>query len=984
MTKPNQIQRWLIAMALFILCEWVIVYPALAGASQTKLPQGYPQTRRIKIKINQSWKFHLGGPDEAFYHADFDDSGWEEVCVPHTLELTSLALNGYKDDKYQMTFHRDVGWYRRTVRVSDNPDKKIFLEFEGAHQVTDLWVNGKHVGQHAVGGYTPFHFDISKYVRFGAENQVTLMVDNRRRDDCPPDPGPFDYIKFSGLYRDVYLVETDPMHITFNWEALKAGVTITTLSVDPVNLNATINIKTVVRNESDTARNCTVVNRIIDKEGFVVLKLIQTSPIAAGDDYEFNQIGGIEENVRLWSIHDPYLYRVNTLVLEKGQEIDFVETKMGIRKFELDAEEGFRLNGKLIELIGYNRHQHYGYIGDALPNSLHYKDMLQFKEFGFNVVRTAHYPQDDALIEACDELGILVYEEPPTWISIGNDAWFDNYEKAARVMVRNHRNHPSIVIWGAGINHRGYVPRAHYAIKQEDPTRLTASQNSRWTGWQASGLTDIFANMNYGPVDWNRDEPLLAMEGGSGPATVATYKKDPMMPGIISWTAHAYYTFNPNRNPNDRTRGGSMSVFRYPGSRLFWYQSEMKEDPIVKIVREWKQGMGDLIIYSNCEEIELFVNKKSIGTFKPSTDPRYSGLDHPPFVIPVQAFEAGELLAQGKTNGKVMASQTVHTPGIAAAIKLVMDTTGRCFKAGGSDILVGYAMIVDKNGTHITDTSHRVHFTVKGDAFVVGDGADIDANPALAKNGVAPVLIRSGKTAGKVTIIANSEGLKSGSTVVETIPDQADMILANALPIYDMEKVKVDMGATGQLIQFDWIPWNSEDNQPSTLNLDAFGGIEASVKTVTGRGVIRWLGEMNVIGKFGFVYGEGVLGFDDEGLALEFKGLPSGKYQIKTYHHFVPVSKTDSMDPNREKLKTQNINKLPYAKSIHIKVIDANGEGAVKTANTTQGNNIQNRNPATFTTQFESDGKKSVSLIMKDARENKGVWLNGFELSERP
>ena len=125
--------------------------------------------------------------------------------------------------------------------------------------------------------------------------------------------------------------------------------------------------------------------------------------------------------------------------------------------------------------------------------------MLQFKEYGFNVVRTSHYPQDNALIFACDELGILVYEEAPTWISISTDKkWWTNFERAMRRMIRNHRNHPSIVMWGGGVNHRGYVPRAHNIAKQEDPTRLTASQGARWTGWQASGLTDINANMLYG------------------------------------------------------------------------------------------------------------------------------------------------------------------------------------------------------------------------------------------------------------------------------------------------------------------------------------------------------------------------------------------------------------------------------------------------------------------------------------------------------
>ncbi|MEN0051371.1 MAG: glycoside hydrolase family 2 TIM barrel-domain containing protein, partial [Bacteroidota bacterium] len=442
---------------------------------------GFAKNPRQKISLNQGWKFHLGDPDATFYELKTDDSNWEKIHVPHTLELTSLNLDDSPDTKLQETFQRKVGWYRRDIQVADS-ERKVFLEFEGAHQVTTLWVNGEKVGVHDIGGYTPFHFDITKVVKKGQKNQITLLVDNRKYDHVPPDPGPFDYIKFSGLYRDVYQVETNAVRLPFNWEYLEAGVTFTTPSVDPVNGNATISIKTSLVNEDLAAKELTLVHRLIDKNGEVVLRLSETQTVASGAKGTFNVVNGIEDNLHLWSTENPYLYRLNTMIYEGDQILDGVECKVGIRKFEHHPREGFLLNGKPIKLIGMNRHQHYFFIGDAMPNALHYKDMLQFKELGFNVLRTAHYPHDNAIMEACDELGILVYEEAPTWIDIGGDAWFDNLDKAARRMVRNHRNHPSIVIWGGGINHRGYVPRLHYAVKQEDPTRLTASQSSRWTG----------------------------------------------------------------------------------------------------------------------------------------------------------------------------------------------------------------------------------------------------------------------------------------------------------------------------------------------------------------------------------------------------------------------------------------------------------------------------------------------------------------------
>ncbi len=942
---------------------------------------GYPNTSRTVLMINEGWRFHLGDPDIAFFNEDFDDSSWEMVSVPHTLKLTSINLDGVKDDKTQPTFHRMVGWYRKNITVTHDPGKKVFLKFEGVHQVTDLWVNGEHVGQHSVGGYTPFIYDISSFVRYGAENQITVLADNRRRTDVPPDPGRFDYVKFSGLYRDVYLVETNSLRVTFNIEDSNAGITITTPSVDPVNMNATIDIKTVVRNDGDIPRIAVVLNRIIDRSGTVVLKLTDTATIEPGQNHQFNQIGGIEEDLHLWSTDDPYLYHVNTLVLESGTPIDAVNNTLGIRKFELDPTDGFKLNGKSIEPIGFNRHQHYGYIGDAMPNSLHYKDMLQFKQLGFNVVRTAHYPQDDALIKACDELGILVYEEAPSWISISqNPRWFENMEKAARTMVRNHRNHPSVVIWGAGINHRGYVPRIHYAIKQEDPFRLTASQNSRWTGWQSSGLTDIFANMNYGPGIWERQEPLFAMEGNYGPEVIAKYKRDPMLTGLISWTAHAYYTFHDIGNEEDRTRLGIFNSFRYPKDfSLWWYPSELTRLPMIYVDNQWTKEVKNMTIYSNCEEVELVVNEHVIGRYKPSNALKYQGLDHPPFEIKINSFEPGKLVANGYIQGKLEATQTLYTPQKASAIRLVVDTIGRTFIANGADILVAYAEVVDEHGMVIRDDDSLIKFSVKGDAHIVGNDAGIGANPLRVKDGAAPVLIRAGLQPGKIEITARAKGLDAASAEVNTVSEQVDMIFANAYPIYDFDEVKVDMGAADQLVQFGWKAWNGKDNESSVLVLESIDDAKAEISPFDGKGVLRWLGEMNVIGKNGYVYGEGVLGICDEGIALTFEGLKKGRYRLKTYHH-APVSNTNSMDPNIERLKNESIHTLPYAKFLKAEIHDAGKTRIISDVVVSQGKELQFEEPGQMVIDFSSDGMDPVKIIFKSKSEPNGVWLNGFEL----
>lgn len=954
--------------------------PGVRSLSARELPFGFPDTDREKLCINTGWRFHLGDPDADNFEAKLDDSAWELVSVPHTLKLTSQNLDGVQDDKSQLTFHREVGWYRKSLTVGVDRGQKVFVEFEGAHQVTDLWVNGKHVGQHAVGGYTPFHFDVSEFVEFGSENQLTLLVDNRRRDDVPPDPGPFDYIKFSGLYRDVYLVQTNPLHITFNWEALEAGITITTPSVDPVNMNATIIIKTVVRNESAKSRQCTMVSRVIDDRGVVVMKLEQSALIDAGRDYVFNQVGGIEDGLRLWSIDDPYLYRVNSMVLDGDEPVDVLETRMGVRKVELTKQDGLLLNGVPVKMIGTNRHQHYGYIGDALPNSLHYKDVLQIKKLGMNTLRTAHYPHDDAILDACDELGLLVYEEAPTWISIAGEAWFDNYEKAARAMVRNHRNHPSVIIWGAGINHRGPFPRAQYSVKQEDPTRFTASQGSRWTGAQNSGLTDIYAQMVYGPYYWDQKEYVFAMEGGWGPSAVNEVMDHPMKLGLISWTAHAYYTFHPINTPNDRARLGMMTVFRVPRPGMMWLKSELGKEPFLHIENPWKEGIEELSVFSNADEIQVMVNGKEIARAKPLEGEDYDYLNHPPFKVPVEAFEEGELTVNGLVDGEIIVSESVSTPGKAYKLELLLDMEGRELSADGSDIVVAYAQVLDKDGTLISDADVDVSFSLEGPASVVGDGTDIASNPRYTTYGIAPALIRAGTEPGPIVVKAKAKGLKISTATVNSIQSMDNRVLAEAKAIYDFEKIRVDIGEHNQLLQFDWTPWYGDDNSSSEQLFDALGGFTAELKAVKEQKLLRWLGEINVMGKNAYAFGEGVLCMDQEGLVLEFKGLKKGSYKLTTWHH-APRSGTDSMDPNQELQVTAQIFKLPYAGKLDISATDAKGTQSYATE-VTFGKDMHTDLFGSAAFIIKSDGVNPLSIIFTDPEKARGIWLNAFELSE--
>jgi beta-galactosidase len=958
-------------MIRFFFCVFTIIVSGILSAQSL---MGFDESPRTKLSINQDWKFKLGDPEGAYWISDFDDSNWASVHLPHTLELASLNLNGHDNTKKQETFHREVGWYRRDITV-DDINKKTFIEFEGAHQVTDLWVNGKHVGQHSVGGYTPFHFDITSFIEPG-KNQITVLVDNRIREDVPPDPGPFDYIKFGGLYRDVYQVTTERVRTTFNWEGFNNGVYFTTPSVDPVNLNATLDIKSHVINETQDETRVTLISRIIDENDMVVLALENEAMVDAGKGHLFAQIGALEDDVRLWSPDDPYLYRLNTSVYQNGILIDAVECKVGLRKFEQHPREGFLLNGQPIELIGANRHQHYGYIGDAMPNSLHRKDVEQFKQLGFNVIRTAHYPQDNALIEACDELGLLVYEEAPTWIAIGNKAWFNNLENAARTMVRNHRNHPSVVIWGAGINHRGYVPGMHLAVKQEDPTRLTASQSSRWTGWQTSGLTDIYGQMVYGPVAWNRHEPMLAMEGREGLKSVADNKRDPLLTGIIAWNAHDYYTFHPanGRWPQKVRPGGIMSIFRHPYGITPWFPAELKDQAYLHVDSQWTPETDEVVVYTNADRVDLVLNGEKIASKRPDQSGEWQALNSPPINFKSLKYAPGKLEVIGYVAGVESVRQTLFSMSEPAGLKLIVDDGNRQIEADGSDIIQVYAYVIDENGQVIKDAEQDIKLDLKGPATIIGEEEQIGSNPIKPYRGNAPFLIRANTTAGQINLTASSDGLKSAKASIQSIVSNPNIRVTR--PFIDRQIAKVDLGAPDQLLQFDWVPWNDLDGTNNAIiQLNDLGGVDVSLST-SKEGVVRWLGEMNVMGKYGFTIGEGVLAIDPTGLKLKLEGLVPGDYVLRTYHH-APRSNTDSMDPNKERLKSIKIFDIAFSDvlDVHLKV---NQETMSQKVRLTEGNMLPQTGPAK--TEFKFHANESVEVVFQGVESEKGIWLNAFEL----
>ena len=735
---------------------------------------------RTRIRLTSGWKFQLGKPTGNPSELNFDDSEWEEVSVPHTHRLYSEDLDGTPDNDWQKQWHRHVGWYRRELKIERRNNERVYLEFEGAHQVTDCWINGQHVGQHAIGGYTPFHFDITRFLAKSGAAIVALKVDNSYNPDIPPDFGRHDYIMPGGLYRDVYLVRTGQVRVTFPWESKRAGIFITTPKVSPDLSSVATRIN--IGNEGRTRQTGDVSIRITDPLGLSVAEATKTFDLAPADDLVLNFMIDVV-NPKLWSIETPHLYQLETIVKTNQSEnpqsknVDNVVEKFGIRKLEF-SKHGVRLNGKSIELIGANRHQQYPYIGNAVPDNLHYHDMWLLKQAGMNCVRLAHYPQDNAVLNACDDLGILVTEEPPTWIDTGSGQWIKNLESAQRRMIRNHRNHPSIFMWAAGINHLGYREFLQRAAEQEDPTRWTHANAAEWgENWDVKkGRATIYAEMGFRHASIQlKDDVQFTIEhsrGEMGRQQVASAKRRPEHLGLCVWEAFDNHSLKDKTGGSNLAKSGIIDLFRIPRDDYFWYQTELIDEPIIHLVNQKPDKRTPIKIFSNCDQIELTVNGHGYPKRGPDHSPDLEGLKSPPFTFS-DLWIDGEIHVRGFRNGKLATEVVRKEPGIAQQLTLDFglneqrEWPHRIF-ADGSSIVPVYARVRDRNGAIIRDSSLPVKLMIAGPAEIIGDSGSVNANPVDMRRGYAPFLLRTKTNPGTVVVTARSKTLQSTPLTFKT------------------------------------------------------------------------------------------------------------------------------------------------------------------------------------------------------------------------
>jgi len=408
------------------------------------------QDGRVQRTLNDGWRFAYGGQSfaeqltslvepgkmRAFERAQEQDAGWERVTLPHTWNVKDPFddVPGYR---------RGLAWYRRTLVLdSSYAGKRLHLQFEGVNQVADVYVNGAFAGRHE-GGYTAFTVDVTKWMMIGTPNLIAVQVNSST--DPFIAPLSVGYALYGGIYRDVWLVATAPVHVALDNHGSN-GTTVTTPVVSRD--SATTQVQATVVNDGVASRTLRVVHTIEDATGRVVATAASEITLAAGAQRTLTQALPTVARPHLWSPDDPYLYRIHTDVVQDGVVRDRVTNPLGYRWFSFSGN-GFQLNGRPIVLRGTNRHQDHEQFGSALSNALHRSDLQMIKAMGANFLRLAHYPQDPEVLEAADRLGLLLWEEIPVVNYVNTAPQFAaTTTRMLREMVRQHRNHPSVIMWG--------------------------------------------------------------------------------------------------------------------------------------------------------------------------------------------------------------------------------------------------------------------------------------------------------------------------------------------------------------------------------------------------------------------------------------------------------------------------------------------------------------------------------------------------------
>jgi beta-galactosidase len=793
---------------------------------------------RDTISINQGWQFHRGDVKN-IAELKSTQSGDDVVNLPHDFLIgqdwvapdaserpdnsdagsnvrSRLSPRGFKE--------MGIGWYRYELTPkAEWKGKRIVLDFQGIMLVGDVYLNGKRIGGTDY-GYLGFDIDLSKLLKWGEANEITVKADTRN-------PNNSRWFTGAGLYRDVNLIITDknlffPRHPLF----------IRTQD------NKEVKIKAEIINQQKLAKGqgkavIPVEVRILDADGKVVAQQKNNIDFnAKWRDREYELPAISLENAQLWSPDTPYLYTAEvTLYDNEGNIADQIKEPFGVRTIEIVPQKGLLVNGKKVLLKGYANHHTLGALGAAAYPRAIEKRLKLMKEFGMNHIRTSHNPYSEDFLKLCDKYGILVvdelYDKWLTQYAGGRVEWESLWQKDIPEWVKRDRNHPSVILWSLGNELQQYSNLPFndwgvtaYKLQKEllhryDDTRLTTvAMHPRYRNIETDSIPADLAvatevnsynyRYMYFPGDMKRYPEKTFYQSEASVAAMGPnfYEMDrDKVLGLAYWGTIDYL----GESMGWPVKGWNQGVFDLslqPKPDAYFVKSMFSEEPVVhigiieksggniqwnginvsagKLSENWNREVGEkvsLYTYTNADEVELFLNGKSLGVRKNSEAPKLRARIKWDDI----AYAPGVLLAVARKNGKVVARHQIETTGEAVALKLVPDI--ETWHADGKDLMHVRIYAVDKKGRRVLNVKDakafdKLTFTVKGDANIVAvDNGNIASDELhigktqLEKSiqrhlfqGSALVILRAGDKPGKIELSVAGEKMKAKKLVLNT------------------------------------------------------------------------------------------------------------------------------------------------------------------------------------------------------------------------
>ena len=776
--------------------------------------------------FNNGWRYHLGDVANGGA-ANLDDSGWEVVSTPHTVEL--LPAEGSGGRNYQ-----GVAWYRKHfVMPEDTKGKDVTLHFEAIMGKQKFYVNGKEVKEN-LGGYLPTTISLTEAgVQPGDTCVVAVMADNSDDKSFPPGKPQhsLDFAYHGGIYRDVWMIAKSPVAITDAVEARRVAGGGVFVHFDNVSdKSADVIVNTDVANNGDKARKVTVETSLISPEGQLIRKLDSSAiTLKPGENKTVEQTFNVK-NPQLWEPDRPTLYRVESRIKEGKETVDGGATRIGIRYFEFDGEKGFMLNGKPFgQLVGANRHQDFAYVGNAVPNSQQWRDAKRLRDAGCRIIRVAHYPQDPSFMDACDELGMFVIVATPGWQYWNKDPQFaERVHENTRSIIRRDRNHPSVLMWEPILNETRYpenfslealqITKDEYpypgrpiaaadmhsaGVKENydlvygwpgDDEKADAPRQNIFTREFGENVDDWYAHNNDNRASRSLGERPMKVQALSLAKTYdGLYRTTGKFIGGAQW-----HPFDHQRGYHpDPYWGGIYDAFRQPKYAYYMFRSQTDHDldhptaesgPMVYIMHEMTQFSDpDVVVFSNCDSVRLSIYDGAKSWTLPVIH-REGGMPSAPVVFEnvwdfwearnysytTKNWQAVNMVAEGIVDGKVVATEKKMPSRRSTKLRLYADWEGKPLVADGSDFIVVVAEVTDDNGNVRRLAKENIVFEVEGEGEIIGN-ASIHANPRPVEWGSAPVLIRSTRTPGEIKIKAHVEhpgthAPTPAELVIESVP----------------------------------------------------------------------------------------------------------------------------------------------------------------------------------------------------------------------